>query len=109
VEMAVPGDCDLACGWCNFQQIPASERRSCAELDAQLRHLSRQGRREIIFGFRSSEPTTYEGFLPLVSRARKLGFRNIVLSTSGLRLADASYVRELKARGITRVRLSFPG
>jgi MoaA/NifB/PqqE/SkfB family radical SAM enzyme len=52
------------------------------------------------------EPTLREDLLALVREARRIGYREIVLQTNGMRLAYPRYRDALLGAGITQVRLN---
>ena len=108
--LAVPGPCDLRCVWCNHGgSAPVTVGHETGELAARLEALAATDRAAVGFGLHHTEPTTYPDLLWLVRRARDLGFRRITLSTSGMKLADRAYAREVAAAGVTDVILSFAG
>lgn len=55
------------------------------------------------------EVTLRDDLPKIVALARKLGFAQITLVTNGVRLSEPAYVKALKARGVTHVRLSIHG
>lgn len=58
--------------------------------------------------FAGAEPTMRDDLPHLIREARQLGHHPVLL-TNGLKLADRSYVRELKQAGLQIVYLSFNG
>jgi MoaA/NifB/PqqE/SkfB family radical SAM enzyme len=53
------------------------------------------------------EATIYPDILPLVTFARKVGYRTIQFETNGLRLADPAFAERLVRAGLTRVSFSI--
>jgi len=108
--LAVPGPCDLACAWCNYERTSAVSFGSASgPIARELQTLFAQGHRAVGFGICHTEPTSSPELVEIVEIARRTGFSRIVLSTSGVRLARAHYVRDLARAGVSDVILSLPG
>ena len=65
------------------------------------------GHHAVGLGLHSTEPTTHPALSRIIDHARTLGFSDITVSSSGLKLADRPYVAELRSAGLTGVILSF--
>ena len=108
--VAVRGPCDLACAWCNHGgevHVPTGDENKRVGLE--LERMAGQGSREVMFGVTHTEPTTHPDFPEIVRKASKLGFGRISLATSGVELASADRVRELKKNGLTDVVVTLAG
>lgn len=66
------------------------------------------GQRAVGLGLHSTEPTTHPMLSRIIEQARAMGFNDITMSSSGIKLADRGYAQELRSAGLTAVILSFP-
>ncbi|HEY3358855.1 MAG TPA: radical SAM protein, partial [Polyangia bacterium] len=104
VFLPVPGPCDLRCAWCNWRgREPAPAADALARLRGELDRLAADGARAVGLGLFATEPTTHPALPEVIRHARGLGFERVTLSTSGLRLADRAYLRELQRAGLSDV------
>lgn len=98
----IKGRCDLACAWCNFNQIYIPENNT-EEVIKILKKKVKAGEKDARFGIDHYEPTTYSEFLEIVDRAKNMGFSHVTISTSGISLADPLYTKKIKKHGVTDV------
>ncbi len=59
--------------------------------------------------FVDGEPTMFPHIIPLVAAAKKAGFKEIILSSNGEKLADFSFVKKIVSAGVTGIRLPIYG
>ena len=57
--------------------------------------------------FTGGEPTIRKDLLELVNEAKKLGYREIALSTNGRALSSLQYLKSLKKNGLNRVTITL--
>jgi MoaA/NifB/PqqE/SkfB family radical SAM enzyme len=57
--------------------------------------------------FTGGEPTIREDLLSLVNEAKKLGYKEIALSTNGRALSSLQYLKSLKRNGLNRVTITL--
>ena len=107
--LSLPGACDLRCTWCNSSGTSPFAADDLTQIHRELGALRRQGETAVGFGLLHSEPTTHPELLRVIRSARKMGFRNIILSSSGIKLADRDFAREVVAAGVTEVVVSVAG
>lgn len=106
----VRGVCDLRCAWCNFEAAePRSTSGEASRVSRELESLRAQGRSAVTLGLHHTEPTTHPSLPEIVSRARALGFTQIVLSTSGMLISEERRLEDLRDCGLTDVVLTVIG
>jgi hypothetical protein len=76
---------------------------------AELRRLAAMGAQSVTFGVTHTEPTTHPDFPGIVSDAKSLGFKNILLATSGVALASRELADRLRDSGLSLVVLTLAG
>ncbi len=82
------------------------------DYDAELRSIEnklKEFQLKQVFHLGGHEPSIYPTLLPIVSAAANAGFRQIVMETNGIALADSVLVDELVSAGLTEVRLAVYG
>jgi len=103
LELALDYRCNLRCVGCHAcdgsGETMAKERAA-----ALLREGYAKGARAVWFG--GGEPTLRDDLLPLIQRARELGYEEIVVQTNGVRLSYPAYTRALLGAGVTEVRVN---
>jgi cyclic pyranopterin phosphate synthase len=103
LEIALDYRCNLRCLGCHACD-GSGDSLASGRAAALLREGFQGGARVVWFG--GGEPTLRDDLLPLVSRARDLGYEQIVVQTNGVRLAYPAYVRALLDAGVTEVRVN---
>ncbi len=103
LEIALDYRCNLRCLGCRACD-GAGDSLAPGRAAALLREAFEAGSRVVWFG--GGEPTLRDDLLPLVSRARDLGYESIVVQTNGVRLSYAAYARALLGAGVTEVRVN---
>jgi MoaA/NifB/PqqE/SkfB family radical SAM enzyme len=97
--------CSYRCGFCYYRK-----RRGRPFLDtvpSQLEFVRKYGILDVEFS--GGEPTEDGAFMDHVSEARRLGFRQVCCISNGSALADPSYMRDARDRGMNEVLLSLHG
>lgn len=96
--------CNLACPYCSVDDH-ATPVPETGALEDDLARLAGLGLRKVtLIG---GEPTLHPDLADLVAHARGLGFSEVNLTTNGLRLADAAFLDDLVAAGLTSVQFSL--
>jgi MoaA/NifB/PqqE/SkfB family radical SAM enzyme len=103
LEIALDYRCNLRCLGCHACD-GSGGTLAPGRAAALLRESFQRGARVVWFG--GGEPTLRDDLLPLVSRARDLGYEQIVVQTNGVRLAYPAYARALLGAGVTEVRVN---
>jgi MoaA/NifB/PqqE/SkfB family radical SAM enzyme len=103
LEIALDYRCNLRCLGCHACD-GSGDRLAPGRAAALLREGFQAGARVAWFG--GGEPTLRNDLLPLVGRARDLGYEQIVVQTNGVRLAYPAYTRALLDAGVTEVRVN---
>jgi hypothetical protein len=108
--VTLPASCDLRCAWCNYRGLPADASGAGLEpVRSELLRLRQAGHVNVGVGLLHTEPTRHPLLPDVVRLARDVGFRDVTLSTSGVRLADRAYVSALARSGLSRVILTVVG
>jgi MoaA/NifB/PqqE/SkfB family radical SAM enzyme len=99
--------CNCSCVVCTGSKLPSAPGMSTAEVNRWLE----DGRRRGIDGawFGGGEPTLRPDLVPLVARARALGYRRIRIQTNGMRLSYPPFLRACIEAGTTEVSVSVKG
>ena len=114
VEINLGYACNNRCIFCS--EIPQRRKEVSSEEGGQpttdrilatLMRLRKRGFRHLTF--LGGEPTIRRDFLTLVRAAKKLGYRTVLLTTNGRRLADGAYAEALFEAGVNRLYLSLHG
>jgi len=105
LDLIVGYDCNLGCDYCTITQ---AMRRRALPAAAAAEALA-QGRTD---GFETlsitgGEPTIFAHLLPLVRRAKALGYRDIKVQSNGLMWAQQANVDRAIAAGVTRFSVSI--
>ena len=113
VEINLGWACNNDCVFCGEQ-----ERRERSR-DAGMFHISGEKVRADLARYREEgfdhltflggEPTIRKDIVELVRTARRLGYRNVFLTTNGRRLGDRRFLRRLLRAGLTDVCVSLHG
>jgi cyclic pyranopterin phosphate synthase len=103
LEIALDYRCNLRCLGCHACD-GSGDSLAPGRAAALLREGFQAGYRVAWFG--GGEPTLRADLLPLVRRARELGYEEIVVQTNGVRLAYPAYARALLDTGVTEVRVN---
>jgi MoaA/NifB/PqqE/SkfB family radical SAM enzyme len=103
LELALDYRCNLRCVGCHACD-GTGETMSSTRAAGRLREGFASGAREVWFG--GGEPTLRDDLLPLIKRARDLGYERVVVQTNGLRLAYPAYAQALLDAGVTEVRVN---
>ena len=98
-------DCNLFCDYCTITPEMRGRSLAAGTVAAELSRGRADGYDEV--SFTGGEPTMRPDLLPLVRRARELGYRGIKIQTNGLLLAEPRNLERLLAAGATRVHLSI--
>jgi len=98
--------CNNRCSFCaTGDRVPVDGR-----LDRQSAFLKDYRERgTTLVDFDGGEPTLYEGLLPLVAEARRLGYEKVTVTTNGRRCAYPAFARALAHSGISLVLVSLHG
>lgn len=98
-------DCNLACDYCTI--TPEMRRRALSSRDVvrELREGRGAGYERV--SFTGGEPTIRPDLLPLVRKARELGYEDIKVQSNGLLLAHQPNVERLVEAGCTRFHISI--
>ncbi len=104
IDLRVGTRCNLNCAYC---LLGHEDRylRTAAEVAADLA-LGRERDLEKV-SFTGGEPTLHPDLPRLVSVARKMGYREVVLVTNGLTLSIPGVLERLVSAGVTAVGISF--
>ena len=103
VEIQLGHVCNNRCVFCVSGQLTAQGRARPLPTDptlAALDEAAARGARTVTF--LGGEPTLQASFLPALTRAIELGFREIIIFTNGVKTARASYIDEILALGAAR-------
>jgi MoaA/NifB/PqqE/SkfB family radical SAM enzyme len=103
LELALDYRCNLRCLGCHACD-GSGDRLAPGRAAALLREGFQAGARAAWIG--GGEPTLRDDLLPLVRRARELGYEQVVVQTNGVRLSYPAYARALVEAGVTDVRVN---
>lgn len=100
-------NCNNRCLFCIDSNKRNVLQKSTKEIIYEMTEARKRGRTylEIIGG----EPTIRSDFIYLVKMSKKLGFKDIVMSTNGRMLAYKEYAKKLISAGITTIIFSIHG
>jgi sulfatase maturation enzyme AslB (radical SAM superfamily) len=101
--LALDYRCNLRCIGCHSCN-DTGERLASSQAASLLRWGRERGIDQLWLG--GGEPTLREDLLALVREARRVGYREIVLQTNGMRLAYPKYRHAVLEAGITEVRFN---
>lgn len=110
LEFFVNYACNAKCPFCFNPPDATPELDKGLPLPDLARRLLdgwREGYRAV--KFIGGEVTVREDLPNILALARRIGFRDVQLTTNGIRLADAAYARRLVRLGVNRVRFSIHG
>ena len=102
--------CNLRCGYCLYCLGSRGHVLGLTEAEAQLvaiRDRHPGGAARCPLSITGGEPTLAPELPAIVRRAVDLGFRDILLTTNAIRLADAAYADELHDAGVRRAEVSL--
>ncbi|MBI5489707.1 MAG: radical SAM protein [Deltaproteobacteria bacterium] len=99
--------CNCRCVVCTGRRLPPSPGMTTEDVAGWLE----EGRRRRIGGawFGGGEPTARPDLVPLVARARALGYRRIRIQTNGMRFSYPAFARACLEAGATEVSVSVKG
>ncbi len=98
-------DCNLACDYCTISPAMRSRSLSPAAVAQALAQAAAEGFRRV--SFTGGEPTLRGDLLPLLRRARALGFDDVKLQSNGLLLGAGDNLRRLVDAGLSRLSISI--
>ncbi len=111
IESLRPAErCNLRCGYCLYCLGSHGPTLTLAEAEARLQALCDRhpgGAAGIPLSITGGEPTLAPDLPAIVRRAVALGFRDLLLTTNAIRLADAAYADELHDAGVRRAEVSL--
>jgi cyclic pyranopterin phosphate synthase len=105
LDIIVGYDCNVYCDYCTITDAMRRRALTAGAIAAALAQGRADGYERV--SFTGGEPTIRADLLPLLRRARALGFRDIKVQSNGLLLADPGNVDRLVAAGTTRVHISI--
>ena len=100
--------CDLACVHCTLGDHPARDVDAAPEDLVRALVAGREAGCDELVVMRG-EPTARTDLLPLVARARAMGYRFVQLQTHGRRLSQPAYVQALRKAGVDAVEVMLLG
>ncbi len=106
LRFSITPECNFKCIYCNMNKASNSSRGQLSLHD--ILFLLQTFRNELDFNklrITGGEPLLSNDILSIVQIARKVNFKEIVLTTNGYRLK--SVAKELKGNGLTRVNVSL--
>lgn len=98
-------DCNVACDYCTISPAMRSRALPAAAVARALAEAVAEGFRRV--QFTGGEPTLRADLLPLVRRARALGFDDVKLQSNGLLLGAGDNLRRLIDAGLSRLSISI--
>ena len=98
-------DCNVFCDYCTITPGMRTRSLPAAAVAADLARGAADGFDAV--SFTGGEPTIRLDLLPLIRRARALGFESVKVQTNGLLLAQRRNVDRLLAAGTTKVHLAI--
>ena len=108
VDLRVGHMCNEKCVFCtDVNQRGWQHFRPAAEWKEQLQQMRARGSEGVLVV--GNEPTLRADLPEILAEAKRLGFREIELSTNGVRLSDRSYFQEILAAGMNTLSLSVHG
>jgi cyclic pyranopterin phosphate synthase len=105
LDIIVGYDCNLYCDYCTITDAMRRRALPAAAIAAALARGRADGYARV--SFTGGEPTIRTDLLPLIRRARELGYTDIKVQSNGLLLADPRNADRLVAAGTTRVHISI--
>lgn len=99
--------CNIQCVFCYYRDNLNTPNRTQAEIIHDLEYARRHGITEVDLS--GGEPTVHPRLPELIAKAREIGMERVCIISNGLRLADRSYLKELKAAGLDEVLFSVHG
>lgn len=99
--------CNCVCDHCTIADLPDKAERSANKALAEMNRGRRQGCTELVV--MRGEATLRKDLLPLIRRARAMGYRHIQLQTNARMLSHAVYVDKLMQAGVDLFEVSFFG
>lgn len=111
-ESLIPGEarltinstCNQRCLFCGPQRGPSLTAEAARRTLDRLRRTHPEATALIITG---GEPTLSPALVASVRHAKKLGFHDMMMTTNGVRLADAAFCDELREAGLGRLNFSM--
>ncbi len=108
VDLLVGHMCNERCVFCtDVNQRSRKRLQPAAVWNEQLREMREKGAEHVLFV--GNEPTLRNDLPEMIAYAKSVGYRDIELSTNGVRLSDRAYFQELLDAGMTSLSLSIHG
>jgi cyclic pyranopterin phosphate synthase len=98
-------DCNLFCDYCTISPPMRARALTAAQVDRAMQTARTDGFTRI--SFTGGEPTIRGDLLPLIRRARQLGFDDCKLQSNGLLFGAGHNVDRLVEAGVTRFHVSI--
>lgn len=105
LDIIVGYDCNLFCDYCTITDAMRARALGADRIAAELARGRADGYARV--SFTGGEPTIRPDLLPLVRRARDLGYADIKVQSNGLLLAAQANADRLVAAGTTRIHVSI--
>lgn len=99
--------CNIQCVFCYYRDNLNAPNRDFEEICRHLSYARRHGIEEIDFS--GGEPTVHQDLPRLIAHAKSLGMKRVSIISNGWRLAEPSYLGELKASGLDEILFSLHG
>ena len=107
--LPITDGCNLECPYCFAASGPGGTHRSFDEVDGML-HAAVAESGPMPLQLSGGEPTIHPDLLPIVRKARGLGYRHIELNTNGIVVANREgFARALREAGVSTLYLQFDG
>jgi MoaA/NifB/PqqE/SkfB family radical SAM enzyme len=105
IQINLESSCNQDCVFCQRNRFYDPAKSPTSLQVKELIHL--RGREKNISLIGGGEPTMREDLPKLIAYAKQEGFEEIMIETNAVRLSDISYLRALKAAGLTSCQISL--
>ncbi|QSV44933.1 radical SAM protein [Geobacter benzoatilyticus] len=99
--------CNIRCVFCYYRDNLDAPNRDMGDILRDVAYAVRRGVKEIDFS--GGEPTVHPDLPRLIAEVKQQGINRVCIITNGWRLAERSYLKQLKEAGLDEILFSVHG